>query len=97
MTKSRRILLDPRQSVELYFTAPQSAARSAGSKRHFKFEKRPQFFIRTQNLTLAAIRCDYWSALFAQQVGTNRSFQFQKRSQLIICVHDEALAVVADL
>jgi hypothetical protein len=66
MTKSSRLLLDPRQSVELYFTAPQSAARSAGSNRRFKFEKRPQFFIRTHNVTLAAIRRDYWSALFAQ-------------------------------
>ena len=29
-------------------------------------------------------------------MDTNRPLQFQKRSQLIICVHDEALAVVAD-
>ena len=35
----------PRQFIELYFTAPQSSERSAGSNRRFEFHKRGQLFV----------------------------------------------------
>jgi len=61
----------------------------------FQFQKRSQQFIRTHNVTHCSHRCDYWSALFAQQVDTNRPFQFQKRAQLFIGAHNKAPSVVA--
>ena len=56
MTKSRRLLLDPRQSVELYFT--RFAIRWGallGSNRRFQFQKGGQYFIGSDNETPSVV------------------------------------------
>jgi hypothetical protein len=75
MTKSRRLYWIRDSLSNSIFTAPQSAARSAGSNRRFKFEKRPQFFIRTHNVTLAAI-----AAIIGQHCSLNRWIQTTRSS-----------------
>ena len=95
MTKSRRHILDPRQLSSGISRAPQSSGRSAGSNCRFEFNKRSQLFIRTHNVTLAVINCDFGLALFGQQVDTNRPFQFHKRGQLFISAHNETISAAA--
>jgi hypothetical protein len=58
MTKSRMLLLDPRQFVELYFTPSPILWAFCRTNRRFKFHKRSQFFTRVYNepLTVAAMR-----------------------------------------
>jgi hypothetical protein len=53
MAKSRRLLLDPRQFVELYFTSSAILWAFRRTNRRFKLQKRRQLFIRTHNETLS--------------------------------------------
>jgi hypothetical protein len=51
VTKSRRLLLNPRQFVELYFTSSTILWAFCRTNRRFQFKKRSQLFICTHNET----------------------------------------------
>jgi hypothetical protein len=53
MAKSRRLLLDPRQFVEPYFTPSAILWAFCRTNRRFKFHKRSELFIRSHNETLS--------------------------------------------
>jgi len=55
MTKSRRLLHDPRQFVELYFTPAAILWAFCRTNRRFKFKKHSQLLIRVPNETLSVV------------------------------------------
>ena len=55
MTKSRRLLHDPRQFVELHFTPSTILWAFCRTNRGFEFQQRSQLFIRSANETLSVV------------------------------------------
>jgi hypothetical protein len=67
MTKSRRLLLDPRQLSSVILRAPQSSGRSASADRRFKFQKRRQQ--RTKRSVVNATYSDATGAILTRLFG----------------------------
>src|SRR5437762_10333985 len=55
MARSKRLLLDSRKFVELYFMPSAILWAFCRMNCRFEFQKRSQFFIRTHNQTLSVV------------------------------------------